>query len=68
MLLTTIAETGIVLVDCSSDEHSSHRHVYMAEVKGKATKTPTSYSSKSPRIRLPLMLAMKTTLNVQPAD
>ncbi|RLM55767.1 zinc finger CCCH domain-containing protein 43-like [Panicum miliaceum] len=26
--LTTVAKTAIVLVDYSSDEHSSHRHVY----------------------------------------
>jgi hypothetical protein len=29
---TTVAKTGIMLVDYSSDEHSSHCHVYMAEV------------------------------------
>jgi hypothetical protein len=37
--LSTIAE-GIVLVDYSSNEHSSHRHVYMAEVEGEGNDEP----------------------------
>jgi hypothetical protein len=37
--LSTIAK-GTVLVDYSSDEHSSHRHVYMVEVEGEGNEHP----------------------------
>jgi hypothetical protein len=38
--LTTVAEIGVVLVDYSSDEHSSHHHFYMAEVEGEGNEDP----------------------------
>jgi hypothetical protein len=38
--LITVAQTGTVLVDYSSDEHSSHHHVYMAEVEGEGNEDP----------------------------
>jgi hypothetical protein len=39
-LLSTIAEEATMLVDYSSDEHSSHHHVYMAEVEGEGNMDP----------------------------
>jgi hypothetical protein len=38
--LTTFGKTGTVLVDDNFDKHSSHRHVYMAEVEGKGNEDP----------------------------
>jgi hypothetical protein len=37
--LSTIAE-GTMLVNYSSDEHSLHRHIYMAEVEGESSEDP----------------------------
>lgn len=38
--ISTIPEEGTVLIDYSSDEHTSHRHVYMAEVDAEGEGNP----------------------------
>jgi hypothetical protein len=66
MPLSTIVKT--MLVDYICDEHSSHCHIYMVEWKVKATRTPTSYPSKSPGTRAQPMLAMRTMPSAMPTD
>jgi hypothetical protein len=38
--LSTIVEEGTVLVDYSSDEHSSHHHACLVEVEGEGNEDP----------------------------
>jgi hypothetical protein len=44
--LTTVTKIGIMLVDYSSEEHSSHRDIYMVEVEGEGNEDPNELLGK----------------------
>jgi hypothetical protein len=66
--LPTIAEEGTALVDYSSDEHTSHRHIYMAEVEGKGNGNPNELLEQISEDEVTADAVMKTTPKAMPAD
>jgi hypothetical protein len=63
-----VAEEGTVLVDYSSKEDSSHRHVYMVEVEGEGNEDPNELPEQMSGDRAPPTSVMRMTLSVMPAD